>query len=56
MNDTSGNSVGKCPFSDGASAAGSAQTNRDWWPNQLKLKFFVPTFGLIRSDGRVLRL
>lgn len=37
MNDTSGNSVGKCPFSGGASAAGSAQTKRDWWPNQLKL-------------------
>mgnify|MGYP006108321375 CR=1 FL=1 len=37
MNDTSGNIVGKCPFSGGASAAGSAQTNRDWRPNQLKL-------------------
>ncbi|MBT5498468.1 MAG: catalase/peroxidase HPI [Alphaproteobacteria bacterium] len=38
MNDTSGNSAGKCPFSGGASAAGSGQSNRDWWPNQLKLK------------------
>ena len=37
MNDMSDSSVGKCPFSGGASAAGSGRTNRDWWPNQLKL-------------------
>jgi catalase-peroxidase len=33
------NSAGKCPFT-GATAkmtAGSGPTNRDWWPNQLKL-------------------
>ncbi len=30
---------GKCPFSGGAikKAAGSGTSNRDWWPNQLKL-------------------
>ncbi|MFV8372289.1 catalase/peroxidase HPI [Flavobacterium sp. LB2P74] len=38
------NSESKCPFNHGASAgtpakqgAGSAPTNREWWPNQLKL-------------------
>ena len=38
------NSESKCPFNHGASTgthakkgAGSAPTNRDWWPNQLKL-------------------
>jgi catalase-peroxidase len=30
---------GKCPFSSGIikKSAGGGQTNRDWWPNQLKL-------------------
>ncbi|MCB0518917.1 MAG: catalase/peroxidase HPI [Lewinellaceae bacterium] len=33
------NSEGKCPFSGGAlrHVAGSGPSNRDWWPNQLKL-------------------
>lgn len=33
------NGEGKCPFPHGASkpAAGNGTTNRDWWPNQLKL-------------------
>jgi catalase-peroxidase len=36
------NSESKCPFSGGGGTpakqtAGSAPTNRDWWPNQLKL-------------------
>jgi len=32
-------SAGKCPFHGGAvkQAAGSGTSNRDWWPNQLKL-------------------
>ncbi|NDP28301.1 MAG: catalase/peroxidase HPI [Flavobacterium sp.] len=32
-------SESKCPFTEGASkpAAGSGRSNRDWWPNQLKL-------------------
>ncbi|HMO32262.1 MAG TPA: catalase/peroxidase HPI [Lacibacter sp.] len=32
--------ISKCPFHNGSMAkgtAGSAPTNRDWWPNQLKL-------------------
>jgi catalase-peroxidase len=46
------NGEGKCPFS-GATApkqsAGAGPSNRDWWPNQLKLnintyKLFVQTF------------
>ena len=33
------NTVGKCPFTSGAlnKSAGGGATNRDWWPNQLKL-------------------
>ena len=34
------NSASKCPFSGGAAtkqAAGNGTSNRDWWPNQLKL-------------------
>lgn len=33
------NGEAKCPFTSGEikKAAGSAPTNRDWWPNQLKL-------------------
>ena len=33
------NTVGKCPFTSGAlnKSAGGGTTNRDWWPNQLKL-------------------
>jgi catalase-peroxidase len=35
----SANGEAKCPFHGGAikQAAGAAPTNRDWWPNQLKL-------------------
>lgn len=34
-----GNGESKCPFSSGAlkQSAGSGTSNRDWWPNQLKL-------------------
>jgi catalase-peroxidase len=37
MNNSSG--AGKCPFSSGEvkKAAGATPTNRDWWPNSLKL-------------------
>ncbi len=39
MNDATGNTEGQCPFSGagGKHAAGGGTTNRDWWPNQLKL-------------------
>ena len=32
--------ISKCPFHNGTMSkgtAGSAPTNRDWWPNQIKL-------------------
>ena len=29
--------TGKCPVNHGALTAGSGRSNRDWWPNQLKL-------------------
>ena len=33
------NDAAKCPFISGTlkSSAGSGTSNRDWWPNQLKL-------------------
>jgi catalase-peroxidase len=36
---TNGNGASKCPFSGGVlkQSAGASPTNRDWWPNQLKL-------------------
>src|SRR5680860_255043 len=30
-------SESKCPFTGGGSTAGGGRSNRDWWPNQLKL-------------------
>jgi catalase-peroxidase len=38
-NHTNSNTEGKCPFHGGAlkQSAGGGTTNRDWWPNQLKL-------------------
>jgi len=37
--DNSGEDISKCPFMGGtqAEAAGGGTTNRDWWPNELKL-------------------
>src|ERR1700679_2252050 len=34
-----GDGINKCPFSGGAlhKSAGAGTSNRDWWPNQLKL-------------------
>jgi catalase-peroxidase len=37
MNEMSGKSAGQCPFSGGVTPAGGGTSNRDWWPNQLKL-------------------
>jgi catalase-peroxidase len=37
MNEMSGSSAGKCPFSGGVTPAGGGTSNRDWWPNQLML-------------------
>ena len=28
---------GKCPFGHDRKTAGGGTTNKDWWPNQLKL-------------------
>ena len=38
-NNANGNDISKCPFMSGAQKqnAGGGTTNRDWWPNQLKL-------------------
>ncbi|MEN9685027.1 MAG: catalase/peroxidase [Bacteroidota bacterium] len=38
-NDTNSSDISKCPFHGGAvkQSAGTGTSNRDWWPNQLKL-------------------
>ncbi len=38
-NSHNGNDIGKCPFLGGVQkqSAGGGTSNRDWWPNQLKL-------------------
>lgn len=38
-NNSNGNDISKCPFMSGAQKQnpGGGTTNRDWWPNQLKL-------------------
>ena len=38
-NNQNGNGASKCPFSSGImkKSAGGGTSNRDWWPNQLKL-------------------
>lgn len=43
-----GNSQGKCPFMGGTikATAGDPPTNRDWWPNQLKLNILRQHSGL----------
>ncbi len=37
--DNKGDDINKCPFMSGAQkkAAGGGTSNRDWWPNELKL-------------------
>ncbi len=39
MDNQNGNGAGKCPFTSGMlkKGAGTGVSNRDWWPNQLKL-------------------
>ena len=39
MKDLASNGEGKCPFSSGelSKGAGGGTSNRDWWPNELKL-------------------
>jgi len=37
MNEMSKGNAGKCPFSGHTTPAGGGTSNRDWWPNQLKL-------------------
>ena len=38
-NSSNGSDIGKCPFMGGVQNQGSGggTSNRDWWPNQLKL-------------------
>ncbi len=37
MNEMTSNSAGGCPFSGRVTPAGGGTSNRDWWPNRLKL-------------------
>ncbi|MDO5976316.1 catalase/peroxidase HPI [Flavivirga jejuensis] len=47
-------SGGKCPFSSGAikESAGSGTSNRDWWPNQLKLNILRQHTSLSNPMGK----
>lgn len=47
------NSAGKCPFMHGEShqSAGGGTTNRDWWPNQLKLNILRQNSSLSSPMG-----
>jgi len=47
------NGPGKCPFSSGAlkKSAGGGTSNRDWWPNQLKLNILRQNSSLSNPMG-----
>ena len=47
------NSESKCPFTGGAlkKSAGAGPTNRDWWPNQLKLNILRQNSSLTNPMG-----
>ncbi len=47
-NNSSNNGAGKCPFTGGAlkQSAGGGTSNRDWWPNMLKLN-------ILRQNSRL---
>jgi len=47
------NQNGKCPFSGGSlkKSAGGGTTNRDWWPNQLKLNILRQNSNLSNPMG-----
>ena len=51
-NSTNGES--KCPFSGGVSkySAGGGTSNRDWWPNQLKLNILRQNSSLSNPMGK----
>lgn len=48
------NDVSKCPFHNGTlkQAAGNGTSNRDWWPNQLKLNILRQNSDLINPMGK----
>jgi len=49
-----GNGESKCPFMNGSlkKAAGGGMTNRDWWPNQLKLNILRQHSSLSNPMGK----
>lgn len=50
---TNGNGSGKCPFSGAVlkESAGGGTSNRDWWPNQLKLNILRQNSSLSNPMG-----
>jgi catalase-peroxidase len=52
--DNNGNVESKCPFMGGAlkHSAGAGNSNRDWWPNQLKLNILRQQSGLSNPMGK----
>lgn len=53
MSNNNSNGAGKCPFHGGAlkQSAGSGTSNRDWWPNQLKLNILRQNSSLSNPMG-----
>lgn len=52
-NNNNSNGAGKCPFTSGLikKSAGQGMTNRDWWPNQLKLNILRQNSSLSNPMG-----
>lgn len=53
MSTSNGNDASKCPFMGGAvnKSGGGGTTNRDWWPNQLKLNILRQNSSLSNPMG-----
>jgi catalase-peroxidase len=53
QNNDNANGAAKCPFSSGAlkQSAGGGTSNRDWWPNQLKLNILRQNSNLSNPLG-----
>ncbi|HAA58071.1 MAG TPA: catalase-peroxidase, partial [Myxococcales bacterium] len=45
------NTKGKCPFSGATQVAGRGTSNRDWWPNKLKLNILRQHSSLVDPMG-----
>ena len=58
LEDVNGPAAAQCPFSSGAlkQSAGGGRTNREWWPNQLKLNILRQHASLSNPLGEEFQL